>query len=234
MEQKSLFVRTLEKLESRLQRLNVQLAGVRWFYESGSRDVAYEHTLALEDNMERAALLARELPSCMGHPQARADVEAVMEKAIPVGIGFTEEGWFVLRFPALLPKKEKGSADYVRGFLIPAMTRFFSDKYPVRFQSSVLIYRHIYNRERPERRKRDHDNFEINMVTDIIAIFVLPDDGPEYCNHYYCSAEGNEERTEVYVVPRREFATWLQIEHNMPDEGVTLYETCQKQSAGNT
>ena len=233
MEQKSLFIRTLDKLESRLKKLNTQIAGVRWFYESGSRDVAYEHALGLEDNMERAALLARELPSCTGHPRARADVEAVMEKAVPVSIGFTEEGWFVLRFPALLPKKEKGSKDYVRGFLYPAMDRFFEGKQPVRYPSCVLIYRHVYNRERPERAKRDHDNYEINMVTDIIAAYVLPDDGPEVCSHFYCTAEGNEERTEVFVVPREDFANWLQIEKAMPEKGVTLYETRRKQSEGN-
>lgn len=228
MERKSQFSRTLEKLESRLQRLNVQLAGVRWFYESGSRDVAYRHALELEDNMERAALLARELPCHTGHPRARDDVETVMEKAIPVHIGFTEECWFSLRIPALLPKKERGSKDYVRGFLLPAMERFFSEREPVRYRDCVLIYRHVYDRERPERAKRDHDNIEINMVTDIVAAFVLPDDGPEVCNNYYCTAEGSEERTEVFVVPQTDFATWLMKEPNMPEKGVELHETCRK------
>lgn len=233
MEQKSPFIQTLEKLESRLQRMNVQLAGVRWFYESGARNVAYEHALELEDNMERAVLLARELPSCFGHPRARDDVEAVMEKAIPVEIGFTEEGWFSVRFPALLPRKEKGSKDYIRGFLYPAIRRFFEDKLPVRYQSCVLIYRHVYIRERPDRAKRDHDNIEINMVTDIVSAYVLPDDGPNVCDHFYHSAEGGSERTEVYVVPRKDFATWLALEPTMPEEGLRLYENCQIRSDGN-
>ena len=233
MEQKSTFIRTLEKLESRLQRMNVQLAGVRWFYESGARDVAYEHALELEDNIERAVLLARELPCCTGHPRARSDVEAVMERTIPVEIGFTEEGWFSVRFPALLPRKEKGSKDYIRGILYPAMRRFFEDKAPVRYQSCVLIYRHVYDRERPDRAKRDHDNIEINMVTDIVAAYVLPDDGPDVCDHFYRSADGSAERTEVYIVPRKDFATWLRKEPTMPEEGVRLYETCQFQSDGN-
>lgn len=232
MEQKSTFIQTLEKLESRLQRLNVQLAGVRWFFESGSRDVAYIHALELEDNCERIALLARELPSCTGHPRARADVEEVMEKAIPVTIGFTAEGWFSIRFPALLPKKERGSADYIRGFLYPAMQRFFEDKQPVRYPKCVLVYRHVYDRSRPDRAQRDHDNIEINMVTDIIAAYVLPDDGPEVCDHYYCSAAGSAERTEVYVVPPEDFTTWLQMERTMPEEGVKLYEKRRNPSDG--
>lgn len=232
MEQKSTFIQTLEKLESRLQRLNVQLAGVRWFFESGSRDVAYKHALELEENCERIALLARELPSCTGHPRARADVEEVMEKAIPVTVGFTEEGWFSIRFPALLPKKERGSADYVRGYLYPAMRRFFEDKQPVRYPKCVLVYRHVYDRSRPDRAKRDHDNYEINMVTDIVAAYVLPDDGPDVCDHYYCTAAGGEERTEVYVVPPEDFTTWLQMEKTISEEGVKLYEKRREPSDG--
>lgn len=65
------------------------------------------------------------------------------------------------------------------------------------------------------------------MVTDIIALYVMPDDGPEVCNHYYCSAPGNEERTEVYVVPKKEFPLWLITEKAMPEEGIMLYEERQ-------
>ena len=32
-----------------------------------------------------------------------------MEEAVPIEIGFTEEGWFCLRMPILLPRKEKSS-----------------------------------------------------------------------------------------------------------------------------
>ena len=128
----------------------------------------------------------------------------------------------------LLPKKSEGSAEYVRQLLYPAMKRFFKDKEPKKYEDAVLIYRHVYTGERPERRKRDHDNIEVNMVSDIIALYVLRDDGPEICSHYYCSALGYEERTEVYVVPKSEFLLWLSSEKSFPKDGVTLYENSPK------
>lgn len=73
-------------------------------------------------------------------------------------------------------------------------------------------------------KKRDHDNIEINMVSDIVALYVMPDDGPDVCSHFYCSAKGTDERTEVYVVPKSDFTAWLDTEKTMPDKGVKLYE----------
>ena len=73
---------------------------------------------------------------------------------------------------------------------------------------------------------RDHDNIEINMVTDIVALYVMPDDCPKVCSHFYCSAAGSEDRTEVYVVPKEDFPAWLKAEKNMPDEGVNIFEKC--------
>ena len=87
-----------------------------------------------------------------------------------------------------------------------------------------MIFRHVYEKGRPERRYRDHDNIEINMVSDTVAMYVLADDAPPCCDHFYCSAASTQERTEVYVVPARDFLQWLVLEPLIPDEGVTLHE----------
>lgn len=155
---------------------------------------------------------------------ANLDVQNLLALSIPVEIGFTAENWFSVRIPALLPKKEEGSADYVRSFLYPAMREFFQGKEPVRYSDCVLIYRHVYDRTRSERQRRDHDNIEVNMVSDIIALYTMPDDGPDICSHYYCSAASSQDRTEVYVVPKSQFPIWLVTEKAMPDEGVILHE----------
>lgn len=215
-------VAKIGKLEKRLQE---QLAFVQRSYQDSRMGEAYQHSLNLEETAERMVLLARTLPVYTGAPGAGFEVEQRMEKCIPVEIGFTESNWFCLRIPALLPKKAAGSADYIRSFLYPAMRRFFEGKPSVRYGDCVLAYRHVYDRERPKRRMRDHDNIEINMVSDIVAMYVMPDDSPAVCSHYYCSAEGNGDYTEVYVVPKRDFPLWLSMEKEMPDKGVTLYET---------
>lgn len=87
-----------------------------------------------------------------------------------------------------------------------------------------MIFRHVYEKGRPERRYRDHDNIEVNMVSDTVAMYVLTDDAPPCCDHFYCSAASTQERTEVYVVPVRDFPQWLVLEPLIPDEGVMLHE----------
>lgn len=186
-----------------------QAEAIRWFYDNDNLPESYKQALKLEELSEEAVLLTRVLPAYTGTVNAIVEVDKIVSDTIPVKIGFTAEGWFSVRIPALLPKKASGSADYIRSYLYPAMRRFFEGKPPVRFKDCVIVYRHVYDQSRPEREMRDHDNIEINMVTDIIAMYVLPDDNPAVCSHYYCSAAGCEDRTEVYVIPKHEFSRWM-------------------------
>lgn len=224
MDRKQTFLKTLDKVHLLLKRLKEQEVLVRWLYHAGDLKEAYGQSLQLETFAEKLVLLTRSLPAYTGGPRAMGDVEIVMAECIPVEIGFTAQNWFLVRLPGLLPKKSAGSAEYIRSFLYPAMRSFFAGKEPVRYQDCVLIYRHVYDEKWSERRYRDHDNIEINMVSDIIALYVMPDDGPFVCSHYYCSAAGSHDLTEVYVVPKVEFVQWLMLEKTMPKEGVRLFE----------
>ena len=190
--------------------------------------MAYDRALRLEECAERLVLLTRALPAYSGAGRAPAAVMEIIERCVPVDIGFTKEGWFVLRIPLLLPKKESGSSEYIRSVIYPEMRDFFRDREPVRFHDCVLVYRHVYDRERPERRARDHDNIETNMVSDIIAMYVLPDDSPRFCSHYECSAAGSTERTEVYVIPESEFVEWFIQEKERSEEEKIRYGAREK------
>ena len=224
MEPRNTFDKVLDKVDRKTKKMADQIATIRWYCEAGNMDEAYEHAMRLEDLSERTVLLTRVLPVYTGNPIACLDVENTIALCIPTEIGFTAENWFSIRIPVLLPKKESGSTDYIRSFLYPAMGEFFKEKAPVRIQDCVLVFRHVYDRSRPERSWRDHDNIELNAVSDIIAMYTMPDDNPKVCSHYYCSAAGVKERTEVYVVPKMEFPLWLVTERAMPDEGVMLHE----------
>lgn len=224
MKQNNSFLKVLDKAEKNIQLMSEQIKNVRFLYKCGHISEAYDKAMQLEEISEKAVLLTRVLPAYTGCPQAYLEINNIIRLCIPAEIGFTSEGWFSLRIPALLPKKNKGSADYVRSFLYPAMRDFFRNAPPVRYTDCVLIYRHVYDRDRSERKKRDHDNIEINMVSDIVALYVMPDDGPDVCSHFYCTAKGTDERTEVYVVPKSDFTAWLDAEKTMPDKGVKLYE----------
>lgn len=217
------FLKVLYRVEHGIKKMDEQATETRWLYEQGERSTAFESAMTLEKMSEQTVLLTRVLPVYSGLPFASSAVAEMVSLCIPVKIGYTAENWFCVRIPALLPKKGSGSAEYIRSFLYPAMREFFMNQTPVRYNNCVLIYRHVYDAARPERQRRDHDNIEINMVSDIVAMYVMPDDGPSICSHYYCSAAGTEDRTEVYVVPRESFPIWLVTEKAMPSEGVKLY-----------
>ncbi len=219
------FLKALDKVDSSIKKMQEQSAATRWYFDAGDMSTAYEKAMRLEEVSEKAVLLTRTLPAYTGRPNAEYEVEELLSKTVPVEIGFTTEGWFSIRIPALLPKKASGSADYIRSFLYPAFREFFYEKTPIRYKDCVIVFRHVYDRTRPERQMRDHDNIEVNMVSDIVAMYVLPDDNPAYCSHYYCSASASDDRTEVYVVPKKDFAQWLSNEKFIPDKGVELYES---------
>ena len=218
------FAQALDRIGEILGNMTRRIQTIRQLDEGGKHQACQVQLLRLEESSERLTLLTRALPCYTGARSAPEDVAQIVSDVVPVETGFTEEGWFCLRIATLLPKKEAGSVSYLRGVLYPAMRQFFNGKKTVRYSSAVMIFRHVYNRERPERLMRDHDNIEVNFVADTVALYTLPDDSPKYCSHFYCSASADKERTEVYVVPRSDFPDWLAKETTIPDTGVLLYE----------
>ena len=209
------FFDVLGTIDGKIQRMSTEVKTIRQLATAGQMEDAYAVSLRLAKISERSTLLTRILPVYTGKPTAYQDVEAVVRGTVPIKISITDEGWFYVNLPALLPKKEFNSRSYIRGYLYPSLNHFFSDKDPLHFKDAVLIFRHVYSRDRPERRRRDHDNIEVNCVADAITLFVLIDDGPSVCSHYYCSMAGESDCTEVFVIPRTDFSLWLATEGAM-------------------
>ena len=222
MENRTPLDRVMQKAEKYINETIRNFQYVRDFLKAGMIDNANTAAFNLAHTSERLTLLTREIPCCTGNPHARVEIDKILEEEIPVKIGYTKEGWFCAVLPSLLPKKEQGSAEYIQRFLYPGMQRFFSKKVPVYYPHCTIIYRHVYDKSRPEREFRDHDNIETYMVTDIVALFVMNDDSAMRCSHHYCSAKGKENRTEVYVVHSSEFMDWYMKEKSYPIDGIEL------------
>ena len=187
---------------------------------------AFRLSFGAHRNICKLFNLGNSLPAMSGDPAADNERNTIIAEEISVEMGFTEEGWFLARIPMLLPKKDGGNVDHLRTMLYPAFRRYFNER-PVdeKFSKCVLIYRHVYDRERSERQYRDHDNIELNFVTDTVALYVMEDDAPLKCEHFYCSAAGSEERTEVYVLPQTDFMKWYGIHLQIPDEGLKIVDS---------
>lgn len=217
------FLRSVSQAQKRLKQAGVELARTQALAEQNDMAGAFGAAFAFEAEVEKLALVARAMPAYTGHPRAIDLTQVLLEETIPIEMGYTEQGWFCLRIPALLPKKGAGSPVYIQQALYPAMRRFFEGKVPASYPDCVLAYRHVYDERRPERACRDHDNIELNMVTDIIALYLMPDDAPLRCAHFYCSAVGQGDRTEVYVIPREQFPTWMYASFHDRLKEVALY-----------
>ena len=221
---KAPFEKCLATAKNRMKKAQAELEMVELLLRGNNISDAASRAFDFADAAERLALVGRELPAFTGNPRARILMEDKMLEVIPIRIGFTKERWFFVSIPILLPRKAKGSPAFIRDALHPAMSRFFLGKNPVRYDDCVLIFRHVYNRERPEREYRDHDNVELSSVVNIIALHILYDDAPLRCAHYYCSASGEKDETQVFVVPRDEFGSWLDAEKNYNGREILLYE----------
>jgi len=223
-QQKTPIVALTEKTLRKLAKLYNQTSQMLYAFSHGLHEEGYQMALENEREAERLILEYRNIPICIGRPSALMDIETVMSEEISVEIGYSKEGWFVLRMPELLPLKEKNPEGYkyIRGYLYPALERHFRNEVARKIDKCVIIYRHIYNREFPEKEYRDHDNIEVNFVTDAIAMFVMIDDSSNRCELYQFSDVGDENKTEVYVVPQKDFDLFRHRIKKEPDNPITI------------
>ena len=218
------FQNQLDSAIKETEKLLKQLYAVKKDYAEKRIEYALEKSVSAAKLSEAVTLKTRSLPAHTGHPQAEVLVREAIADAVPVEIGFTEQGWLKIEMPILLPRKEKSSRSHIRGFLYPVLEQFAFSREKIRYRNCVLIFRHVYDRNRPEREYRDHDNIELNTVVDAVAMFFLVDDTPLECRHYYCSTAGDVEKTEVYIVPRADFQHWLDMENDPPKIRQTEFE----------
>lgn len=130
------------------------------------------------------------------------------------GITITgEHGWIKIVMPFLLPSKrsQKYNCDLLIDPLDYVLRAFAKEDPAKKYEECILAFRHIYTNEFPDRAIRDHDNIEIKKVIDIIASHFMVDDSGRFCSHFYTSAVGEKEVTEVYVMNKNRLKYWLEM-----------------------
>lgn len=207
-----------------LQKLTTDFNAMDAMIQDGEIEEAYNHSFNAFGRVCKLFRIASYLPTLTGDPASANCLEMLLAAEIPIQIGYTEQDWFKLYLPfMLLPKKESGNVKHLR-VMLDAAFKHFPESFPSGriFSDCVIIYRHVYERERPERVYRDHDNIEVNFVTDVVAQYVMEDDAPMKCCHFYCSDLGDHDGTEVYVVPKNEFPKWVELWQKDDFSGVKI------------
>ena len=206
----SKFIKDLETAQNLLNRAQKSLDEINLYLKRNDVFCAITESYNYEMLSEKIVNNARLLPIASGLPKAKDIVVDNIIKENNVLVEYTEENWFHINFPALLPKKEQGNPSYIRTTVQSALKTFFTNnkKRPLQ-DNCVMIFQHNYNKERPEREFRDHDNIELNAIVDLVALYALIDDAPMKCKHFYCSRISDHDSTDVFLVPSEDFILWL-------------------------
>jgi len=211
----SQFAKDLKVARRLLKQLDISLSKMEGLIIQENRDGIIEESFNYERFSERLCNNARLLPIATGKPNIRDDINNIIVSDNEVKVEYMDNGWFHVDIPSLLVKKEKGDPSWIRATLSAGMKKYFSENEKKTFKEDcIIIFRHCYSKERTYRDYRDHDNIELNAIVDMIALYVLVDDSPMRLKHFYCSAIEERDRTEVFIVPSKDFIKWLK-KYNM-------------------
>ena len=98
---------------------------------------------------------------------------------------------------------------YLAATLRHAIRRAFPDRLPPKFHACILVYEHIYDRNR-SRRFLDHDNLELKHCQDVLEAAFLTNDTSALCSAFQCSHRGERDATRIWVLPPKGFLKWLE------------------------
>lgn len=113
--------------------------------------------------------------------------------------------------------------------LEPVLQKFWEGqprlKYP--YFDTVIVFRHVYAVKRPGWERCVPADGEVDCVIRLVFQNALRQICPVDFRHYHCCALGEEECTEVYVMPASDLGKWLFQETSMMEilpKGGKLYE----------
>ena len=131
------------------------------------------------------------------------------------GIEITyEEEILSISLPALIPHRKTEYTNYIYKPLYTAfqhwcIERAEQNKEIPEYKKCTICFSHIYDRNRPLYRIRDHDNIEEKHVLDVISNFFLTSDSGCYTNVYHETEMKDAERTMIYLLKPEQFPLWL-------------------------
>ena len=215
-QEKDYFLLTLDEVESLAKEVLRLSKNVRVLHLANpdNPDIV-DKTSQLQSAAEKLTIRARVLMMYTHDPNGRLQALKNTENVIPVELAITEQGWFCMRLPMLASKKMRGNSDYIREFLYEVLTEYFDAFKFKKLSKATLIFRHVYKTGTPEKWYQDHDNFETKQVADVVALFTMVDDSPKHCCHLSSASDGEENQTEIYVVPDTDFVGWAMLERKL-------------------
>lgn len=120
-----------------------------------------------------------------------------------------------ISLPVLIPHRKAEYTDYIYRPLYTAfqhwcMQQAENNQVIPEYKNCTVCFFHLYDKNLPLYRVRDHDNMEEKHVLDVIANFFLTSDSGYYTSTYHETRMEEKDRTVIYLIPAEVFPSWLQ------------------------
>ncbi len=131
------------------------------------------------------------------------------------GIEITYSGGILeVTAPVLVPHRKESYTDYLYKPLHTAFQKWCrkqreENKEVPEFQKCTVCFLHLYDRELPLGRVRDHDNMEEKHVLDVISNFFLVSDGGLHADTYHLTRMAERDATKIFVMDAEKFPSWV-------------------------
>ena len=124
------------------------------------------------------------------------------------------DGILEVTAPVLVPHRKESYTDYLYKPLHTAFQRWCrkqreeGQEIP-EYDRCTVCFLHLYDRELPLGRVRDHDNVEEKHVLDVISNFFLVSDGGLHADTYHISRLSEQDATRIFVMDAERFPQWV-------------------------
>lgn len=136
--------------------------------------------------------------------------EALVKCADSMGITVQKtNGVLEVTLPMIIPTKKKAKAEYLFDPIFFAMEKALKEEPFFLKEKAMMCIEFIYDKNKKNIPRGDHDNKEIKQVIDAIIPFVVPDDTDEHLSLCQISCEGDYNHTKVYVMPEKDFGDFF-------------------------
>jgi|GEM_PF-2980260 hypothetical protein len=113
-----------------------------------------------------------------------------------------------ITLPCLLPCYKDNKKNIITEPLNFFLRQYKKDKELIQYESIVMVVINHVSRTKKGYGIRDNDNYEYKQLVNTLAFWFLPDDDYRSCKMFNGTAMDEADYTEVFLVPKEEFAEW--------------------------
>jgi len=123
------------------------------------------------------------------------------------------DGILEITAPVLVPHRKESYTDYLYKPLQIAFRKWCMKRREEhleipQFDRCTVCFLHLYDRELPLGRVRDHDNLEEKHVLDVISNFFLISDGGLCVDTYHITRLAGQDATRIFIMETEKFPHW--------------------------